>query len=94
MVFFLLPLAINAVHDFLNHEHGVCTSKIEQHIHQKDIDCTLHLIKQSSSFLTSNDYKILVNNFVSNNYSLQYNFLKNHQHLSFSLRGPPFYVLT
>ena len=92
MVLFLLPLAINTVHDFLNHEHGVCTSKIEQHIHQKDIDCTLHLIKQSNSFLALNEFKIITKTIISNNYSLQYSFLKNHYQLSFSLRGPPLCV--
>jgi|TARA_R110002126_G_scaffold112105_1_gene250191 hypothetical protein len=92
MVIFLLPLAINAVHDLLNHEHKVCSSKIEQHIHQKDIDCNLHLIKQSNSFLVLNEFKITTKTIISKNYSLQYSFLKNHYQLSFSLRGPPLYV--
>ncbi len=92
MVIFLLPLAINSLHDFLNHEHGVCNSKIEKHIHEKDIDCKLHLIKQSDANLASNSFKVLPNTIISNNDSLQYSFLKNHHKLSFSLRGPPLYV--
>jgi hypothetical protein len=92
LVIFLLPIAINAAHDILNHEHTVCSSKIEQHIHEKDIDCKLHLIKQSTSFLSLNDYKILTNTIILNNDSLQYSFLKNHFQLSFSLRGPPFFL--
>ncbi|ARV05741.1 hypothetical protein BTO04_03070 [Polaribacter sp. SA4-10] len=91
MVIFLLPIAINSVHDFLNHEHAVCNSKIEQHIHEKDIDCNLHLIKQSDYFIATTDYNIITNFIISNN-SSQYSFLKNHYQLSFYLRGPPLYV--
>lgn len=94
MAVFFLPIAINAVHDILNHEHTVCSSKIEQHLHEKDIDCSLHLIKHSSSFLTVNHYQILIKTIISNNDSSQYSFLKNHYQLSFSLRGPPLYVRT
>ncbi|MBT3742307.1 hypothetical protein SAMN04487762_1821 [Polaribacter sp. Hel1_33_78] len=92
MVIFLLPLTINSIHDFLNHEHAVCSSKTNQHIHKKDIDCSLHLIKQSVSFLASNHYKILTKTVISNDDSIQYSFLKNHYRLSFYLRGPPLYV--
>ncbi|WP_439131213.1 hypothetical protein [Polaribacter sp.] len=87
-----MPITLNSIHDALNHEHTVCNSKIEQHIHQKDIDCSLHLLKQSSSFLTSLDYSILLNTNISKDVSTQYSFLKNHYQLSFSLRGPPLYV--
>ena len=89
MVIFLLPIGVNSLHDFMNHEHSVCTSKIEKHIHEKDLDCSLHLLKQNDSFLTSNNFKILTNTIISDNNSLTYNFLKNHHQLSFSLRGPP-----
>jgi len=91
LVIFLLPMAIDSVHDFLNHEHTICNSKIETHIHEKDLDCKLHLIKQSDSFLTTAHYKIITNIIIYNN-SLQYSFLKNHYQLSFYLRGPPLYV--
>jgi len=92
LVIFLLPVAINSVHNLLNHEHNICTSKIEQHLHEKDIDCKLHLIKHSDSFLTKNHYKILTKSIIYNNDSPQYSFLKNHYKLSFALRGPPLYV--
>jgi hypothetical protein len=94
LVIFLLPIAINSVHDFLNHEHAACASKIEQHIHEKDFDCSLHLIKQSDSFLAINYYRILNKTIITNIDSSQYSFLKNHYKLPFSLRGPPLYVLS
>ncbi|MFY9241711.1 MAG: hypothetical protein WAO74_01645 [Polaribacter sp.] len=93
MVIFLLPVAINSIHDFLNHEHAICASKIEHHIHQKDIDCNLHLIKQSAPFLVSNNVEMPTNTIIITNDSLQYSFLKNHYQLSFSLRGPPLFYI-
>ena len=79
------------MHAFEDHNHSVCTSKVEQHIHEKDIDCSLHLLKQSDSHLEINYYKITSKIIISNIDNLQYSFLKNHYQLSFSLRGPPFY---
>lgn len=89
LLIFILPLAINSLHDLMNHEHTVCSSKVEQHIHEKDIDCSLHLIKQSESLLAVNELKIIKKTIIRDNNSLKYNFLKNHIKLSFSLRGPP-----
>ncbi|WP_298781646.1 hypothetical protein [uncultured Polaribacter sp.] len=92
MAVFFLPIVINSVHDILNHEHAVCISKVEQHIHQKDLDCNLHLYKQSSSFLATDSFNILTKTIILNSDSIKYSFLKNHYRLSFSLRGPPLYI--
>ncbi len=91
MVIFLLPIAIDIVHDFLNHEHTICSSKTEKHIHKKDIDCDVHLIKKGDFLITTTHYNIITSIIISNN-SLQYSFLKNHYQLLFYLRGPPRYV--
>lgn len=88
-----MPLTINSIHDFLNHEHSVCNSKIEKHVHEKDIDCKLHLIKLSDANLASNEIVLHdISNYSKNNTS-NYSFVKNHNQLSFSLRGPPLCVL-
>jgi hypothetical protein len=89
----MIPTSIQILHELENHNHSVCTSKVEQHIHEKEIDCSLHLIKQSDSFLATNHYKIITKIIIFNTDNLQYSFLKNHHQLSFSLRGPPRYVL-
>lgn len=73
----------------MNHEHAVCNSKIEQHLHEKDVDCNLHLFKESTSFLADIDFEILTNTIITKNNSISYTFLKNYSQLSFSLRGPP-----
>jgi hypothetical protein len=73
----------------MNHEHAVCNSKTVKHIHEKDVDCELHLLKQSSSFLAENNFEFLINTIITKNNSIAYTYLKNHTQLSFSLRGPP-----
>lgn len=93
LVIFFLPIAVLAFHSLTNHKHEICFSKTEQHIHDKDLDCTLHLYKQSNSFLVDSDYQFFNNSEIQSSETLQQNFLKNHQQLSFSLRGPPLYVL-
>ena len=89
MVTFLLPIFLLSIHAFSNHKHGVCISKVENHLHEKDIDCKLHLIKLNDSFLTKNNFNIKLPTTISTYSGLEYNFLKSHYQLSFSLRGPP-----
>ena len=93
MVIFLLPLAINSAHDLLNHKHTVCSSKVVKHVHEKDFDCNLNLLKQSTPYLALSSYTIQTQAIVKTNNSTPYNFLQNYQQLSFSLRGPPVYIL-
>ncbi|APZ46951.1 hypothetical protein BW723_11945 [Polaribacter reichenbachii] len=76
----------------MNHEHAVCNSKIEQHVHKKDIDCKVHLIKHSTALLTLDLPNILSEAIIIDFNSEQYYYLKNHHQLSFSLRGPPLSV--
>ena len=89
MLIFLLPITINSVHDFMNHEHSVCTSKVVKHIHEKDSDCDIHLLKQNDTFLVSNTFKTNICTIILKSNNTNYTFLKNHPQLSFSLRGPP-----
>lgn len=92
LLVFLVPVAINSVHDFLDHEHTVCSSKIESHIHDKDVDCTLHLLKQSNSFLSLESFEFPIKDIYQKNSTTNYHYLKNHYQLSFSLRGPPNFI--
>ncbi|WP_405605171.1 hypothetical protein [Polaribacter sp. Asnod1-A03] len=89
MVIFLLPLFVLSAHAFSNHEHRVCISKVENHIHKKDIDCQLDLYKTNNSLLIENTFNLKLKTPIYSYHRPQYNFLKNHYHLSFSLRGPP-----
>jgi hypothetical protein len=85
-------MTLLSLHAFSNHEHVVCFSKVETHLHQKDLDCDLHLLKQNDSFLEKQDFKPRALTFITEKKASKYNFLKNHRQLSFSLRGPPFII--
>ncbi|MFY0631260.1 MAG: hypothetical protein JXR05_12820 [Flavobacteriaceae bacterium] len=86
----LLPAAIQMVHAFEQHEHVICTSDEVQHIHDgDDVECVLcHLQADSYTDLDRSTYHIDIIPLLSE-YQLHYNFFKSHQHLPFSLRGPP-----
>lgn len=78
-----------SAHAFSNHEHAICSSKVESHLHQKNLDCDLHLIKLQNGFLPEKINKANIEKNPDLTPILTYNFLKNHHQLSFSLRGPP-----
>ena len=58
LVVFFLPIFVYALHSFSNHKHEICHSKLETHIHAKDLDCHLHLLKQNNAYLSSFNYAI------------------------------------
>lgn len=73
----------------MNHEHTVCSSTIENHLHEKELDCDLHLIKQNDFSSSISTFQIFEKNNTYLANTSHYYFLKNHYKLSFSLRGPP-----
>ena len=77
------------VHVFENHEHTVCTSKEITHVHAQEIDCDMCFCHLSKAFLTDTTLETPLLNIAIISSGKTYNFLPNHQQLSFSLRGPP-----
>lgn len=91
MLVFLSPAVIQTIHLFENHSHTICTSKTDQHIHDKSLNCELDVIKKSDGFLFEQIQTIIVIEGLSS-FTKTYNFLLAHQQLPFSLRGPPEFV--
>ncbi len=91
MLVFLSPAVIQTIHLFDNHSHTICTSKTDQHIHDKSLNCELDMIKKSDGFLFEQIQTIIVIEGLSS-FTKTYNFLLAHQQLPFSLRGPPEFV--
>ena len=91
MLVFLYPAVIQTIHLFENHSHTICTSKTDQHIHEKSLNCELDVIKKSDGFLFEQNQTIIVIEGLSS-FTETYNFLLAHQQLPFSLRGPPEFV--
>lgn len=90
LLVFFLPTAIQLHHTFENHEHTVCTSKIDHHIHeQKEIDCKLCDFTFSGFIIP--EFSNISDNITTsiNVYPNFYHFLSDYKKLHFSLRGPP-----
>jgi hypothetical protein len=88
----MIPTIVLFLHSFCNHHHHICDSKVESHIHQKEIECKLHLLHHNTFYFSDSIYNFINYTKIISVESLTNNFLKNHQQLSFSLRGPPLKV--
>lgn len=68
----LIPLAIQAAHAIENHEHTVCKSITDHHVHEKDLDCSdLHQILETYSSGNTTDYTVIPTHFYSQDYNEQ-----------------------
>lgn len=86
----LLPFALKLEHIFENHEHAICSSKIENHIHQLNDDCDF-LNYNINSFNYSNNfvYEIVeIPTFLEKNFTYNVASIASHK-ATFFLRGPP-----
>lgn len=87
----ILPASIQIVHAFEQHEQTICTSDVENHLHQDDVECVLcHLQAKSFAILPKESFYLVPKKITKENNRI-YRFLFNHQHLSFSVRGPPIF---
>ncbi|NCT61258.1 MAG: hypothetical protein COZ16_07700 [Flavobacteriaceae bacterium CG_4_10_14_3_um_filter_31_253] len=86
----LVPFALKLEHIFENHKHSVCTSKVENHIHQLNDDCDFLNYTITSFNYTQNfvNETFIVNSFPEKNYNDSIAFFSSQKATS-SLRGPP-----
>ena len=77
------------IHVFENHEHTTCTSKEITHVHTQETDCEMCFCHLSKAFLADNSLATPLLRIEIMSSVEPYNFLPNHQQISFSLRGPP-----
>ena len=86
----ITPTLVKFTHVFENHEHEVCISKEQTHLHTLDLDCEFYKFKVNNTFtfkIASLSLLPIVNNHKV--FSSQYQFISEYQRLSFALRGPP-----
>ena len=88
-ILLFLPASIQLVHSFEVHKESFCTSEVENHFHQKDLKCELCHLQAESIALLPKEFLLFSSNETTINNNKNYQFLLNHQQLSFSLRGPP-----
>ena len=80
---------MQVLHALENHTHPVCTSKIENHVHEKVLDCDFHYFKVNQGYLTNNTYQSIVPFIKTAIIDVPYYFLPEYQPLPYQLRGPP-----
>lgn len=86
----LLPTILKFEHVFEHHTHEVCKNPQVLHFHEAKFDCDLCDFQLTQTYYLENlDYDIVEQTVVKKTFSKLYNFKYYHQHLSFSLRGPP-----
>lgn len=91
----LVPTIIKVTHIFTHkhHKNDICKGEKRSHLHEISIDCEFYKFKINSHFYKNNtlvDFIVYPLYYKIN--ALTYNFLNNHQQLSFLLRGPPLLV--
>lgn len=90
-----LPATIQLVHVFEQHEHIVCTSDIEQHIHERDLECALcHLQAETLSITFESETEVIPPQFYkafTQEVTQQYVEVLIHKKSS---RAPPYFTIS
>lgn len=86
----LIPLAIQTAHALENHEHIVCKSITDHHVHKKGLDCSnLHqILEVKTTFLTS-DFNLHTPIFYIEDFNTQPQLNKVVTYSRKFSRGPP-----
>ena len=88
-----IPSIIQVVHAYENHEHTVCKSINDQHIHEKEVDCSqLHVLLNTNYYFTSETENIKRTFFINKSFTAY--FVKGTQfyYSKKSSRAPPIVV--
>lgn len=93
VIILLFPIGLQFAHALENHEHIVCSSTTDQHIHNQTIDCSVnHLQLDNSTLFYVLNYDVIVPS-ISIDLPLYYANENHNIHLYYtSTRGPPFIV--
>jgi hypothetical protein len=91
VVALMMPIAIKTTFIFEEHHHDICIDNLtDSHFHTKDLHCELYKFTSFTHYLNiENKDEINSVAYTTETINYNYNFLKNHRPLSFSLRGPP-----
>ena len=86
----LFPSAVDFAHVFLGHQHSYCNHYSDSHFHQKDLDCDIFKLQQSSypavEFATFDPFPPEIK--VEKDHIIYY-FLSKGTRINLSLRAPP-----
>ncbi len=89
IIIMLLPTIIQFTHVFEEHEQTDC-NVVTTHIHKHELECSTCDFNLNQNYYSSNqDYQDTFITYQKKVCYKLYNFKYYHQHLSYSLRGPP-----
>ncbi len=87
----MIPTSIEILHDLENHEHTVCTSSTENHIHKQDIDCDeFHKQLTAYSVDFSSNYDVIPQHYYTTYFNDESQTFNEIYHSIKTTRGPPF----
>ncbi len=93
LVVFLFPIGMQTLHAFEEHHHTVCTSKVEKHFHQKEIDCSVYHFQFQLFNNDADAFQQLTKHFFKTKIENGYlSFVPFQYHSKKSSRAPPFCV--
>ena len=88
------PTLIETIHDLENHEHTICISNSEQHIHNDDIDCEgFHKQITFFSFEFSSHNNIISKYLYSTTFIDKPQRIQEVYHSKKSSRAPPYFTV-
>ncbi len=90
----LLPIGIQFAHSFEEHEHIVCNSVDNQHIHEQELDCSFcHVQLNTSSIFEEQNFKLKETTIIDEKpLSSTDNHIQVYLYFN-SSRGPPFFIV-
>ncbi len=90
----LLPSAIQLAHVIENHEHTVCISVTEKHVHEKEVDCDIfHKQLQPFAFKLPARLEVIPSHFYATTFTEIPPVFHAVYHSKKHSRGPPHFIV-
>jgi hypothetical protein len=86
----MIPTSIEILHDLENHEHTICTSANEHHIHKQSLDCEgFHKQITLFSFDFTSNLDVIPTHFYASIFIEKSQIFKEIYQSTKTTRGPP-----
>lgn len=94
MFLFFAPSVAKFNHLFEDHKHEACHHPKKLHYHEVDIDCEFYKFKLNQEFhFDIVSFELIANTLETLKRSTYYQLITDKSNLSYSLRGPPVFVM-
>ena len=94
MLLFFAPTVAKFNHLLEAHKHEACHHPKKLHYHEVDIDCEFYKFKLNQEFhFNVISFELITNTFETLKRSIYYQPITDKSSLSYTLRGPPIFVM-